>query len=92
MAHLNGDTTWVFPCIYIILTHKNAPIYKEAFEALDSPGSFSPDNIMVDYELALRNTQSDAFSSSEVDGCYFHFCQAVMGAVFMQTVHEAKVA
>ena len=77
MVNFNEDTTWVFPCIYILLTHKDTPIHKEAVEALDSLGSLSPDNIMVDYELALRNTLSDTFSSSQVDGCYFHFCQAV---------------
>ena len=53
MVNFNEDTTWVFPCIYILLTHKDTPIYKEAFEAVDSLGSFSPDNMMVDYELAF---------------------------------------
>ena len=33
------------------------------------------------YELALRNTLAASFPSSSVDGCFFHFCQAVMNAV-----------
>ncbi|XP_063683673.1 uncharacterized protein LOC134818169 [Bolinopsis microptera] len=36
---------------------------------------------MVDYELALRNALSATFPSAQVDGCYFHLCQAVMRAV-----------
>ena len=81
ITNFNEEATWVFPCVYILLTHKDTPIYKEAFDALDSLADFCPDHIMVDYELALRNALSETFLSAQVDGCYFHFCQAVMRAV-----------
>ena len=47
----NG-ASWVFASTYIVLTHKDTPIYSECFEALSALRNFAPDTIMVDYELA----------------------------------------
>lgn len=81
IVNFNEDSTWCFPCVFILLTHKDTALYKEAFDALDALGTFAPDNIMVDFEPALRNALSQTFPSAHIDGCYFHFCQAVYRAV-----------
>ena len=72
-----GGAPWVFPCVYMLLTHKDTDIYLEGFIFLNSLLDFSPQTIMVDFEKALRNSLSQVFPSAVVDGCYFHFCQAV---------------
>ena len=64
MVNFTEDSTWCFPCVYILLTHKDTPIYMEAFGALKNLGSFSPDRIMVDFELALRNALRNALRRS----------------------------
>lgn len=73
----NGNP-WVFPLVYILLTHKDADIYKETFEYLATLRDFKPDVIMSDFERALRNSLSSAFPTASMDGCHFHFCQAVL--------------
>ena len=73
----NG-TSWVFPCAYTILTQKDTPTYTESFDALVALTKFAPETIMVDNELALRNTLGASFPSVSVDGCFFHFCQGVV--------------
>ena len=34
--------------------------------------------MMMDFEQALRSSLSSTFPSALVDGCHFHFCQAVL--------------
>ena len=73
-----GGAPWVFPCVYMLLTSKDTDIYLEGFTFLKSLYDFAPQTIMVDFEMALRNSLSQVFPSAVVDGCYFHFCQAVL--------------
>ena len=73
----NG-TSWVFPCVYTILTQKDNPTYTESFDALVALRNFALETMMVNYVLALWNTLGASFPSASVDGCFFHFCQAVV--------------
>ena len=73
-----GGAPWVFPCVDILITHKTQDIYLEAFIFLNSLLDFSPQVIMSDFEKAIRNSLSQVFPSASVDGCYFHFCQAIL--------------
>ena len=41
-------------------------MYKEAFDALSALKSFSPDRIMVDFDIALWNALSSTFQSTQV--------------------------
>ena len=73
-----GGAPWVFPCVFMLLTHKDTDTYLEGFIFLNSLLDFSPQTIMVDFEKALRISLSQVFPSAVVDGCFFHFCQAVL--------------
>lgn len=75
--HDDGNP-WTFPCVYILLTHKDEEMYTEAFSVLASLGNFRPDTIMTDFELGLRNSLSTAFPHAHIDGCFFHLCQAIL--------------
>ena len=57
----------------MVLTHKGTSTYTESFDALVALRNFAPEAIMVDYELALRNTLGASFPSASVDGCFFYF-------------------
>ena len=46
-----GGAPWVFPCVYILLTHKTQDIYLEAFIFLNSLLDFSPQVIMSDFVI-----------------------------------------
>ena len=36
------------------------------------------DEFMADFEQALRSALSASFPGAEIDGCHFHFCQAIL--------------
>ena len=76
--HEDGNP-WTFPCIYILLTHKDEELYVEAFTILASLAQLNPDTIMSDFELALRNALAAAFPDADLDCCFFHHCQGVIG-------------
>ena len=73
-----GGAPWVFPCVYILLTSKATDIYLEGSTFLKSLYDFAPRTIMVDFEMAFRNSLSQVFPSAVVDGCYFHFWLVVL--------------
>ena len=79
LPNQSGRKPWVFPCVYMLLTNKTQELYLEAFTKLNEVlESYSPDVIMVDFESGLRNFLSQTFPSASVDGCAFHFEQAVI--------------
>ena len=79
LASTTPGRSWSLPCIYLLLTHKDATIYLEALQALvDNCPRLLPQVIMVDFEQALRSALSSTFAGAEIDGCYFHYCQAIL--------------
>ena len=79
LPSLTDDRSWCLPTVYILLTHKDSAIYLEAFQSLVSNCPIlAPQVLMLDFEQALRSSLSSTFPSALVDGCHFHFCQAVL--------------
>ena len=79
LPNQSGGKPWFFPCVYMLLTNKTQELYLEAFTKLNEVlKSYSPDVIMVDFESGLRNALSQTFPSASIDGCAFHFAQAVI--------------
>ena len=74
----NDSNIWAFPCLWVLLTSKDQPTYESMLSIISMLGTFSPDYIMVDFELALRNALAKSFPGAEIAGCYFHFCQALV--------------
>ena len=72
-------TSRCVPVIYILLTHKDTPIYTEAFEALvaNCP-HLNPQVTMADFEQAIRSALSSIFPAAVLDNCHFHYCQALL--------------
>ena len=60
-----GGAPWVFPCVYILLTHKTQDNYLEAFILLNFLLDFSPQVIMSDFEKAIRNSLSEVFHTNK---------------------------
>ena len=47
-------------------------------QLINGIGALSPANIMCDYERGLRNSLESNFPTAHIDGCFFHFPQALM--------------
>ena len=59
-------------------SNKSAAIYEKAFTALKELNpDLSPRRVITDFELAASNSFRKIFSTTEVEGCFFHFAQAI---------------
>ena len=66
------------PLIFCIAKNKTETVYTRIFSTLKEHNSnLDPNTIMVDYEKAAINALSTTFPCTEIQGCYFHFGQAI---------------
>ena len=65
------------PCIYALLSNKRENSYRKLLVDLDQlTGGVWPEKILLDFEKAAINIFSEQYPASEINGCYFHFCQS----------------
>ena len=62
--------------MWSLYLRKSTHDYEFIFQLINSVVEFSPEKIMVDFELALQHALSLHFSSAKIFGCKFHFIQA----------------
>ena len=74
----NDSNIWAFPCLRVLITSKDQPTYEALLSIISMLGTLSPDYIMVDFELGLRNALAKAFPGADIGGCYIHFCHALV--------------
>lgn len=71
-----GDT---FPLLYALLPDKCARTYIDLFEAVKSfDERLAPEIISADFEIAVINSLRSVFPTARLQGCFFHFTQAIM--------------
>ena len=80
--HARMGSGWSFPAVFVLMPNKSRSSYETVFDELNrlKPG-LMPDNVMVDFELALIRAIEVKFPSSYVRGCFFHYCQAIFRKV-----------
>lgn len=67
------------PALHILMTKKTDKLYVAVFERVkEMLPTFSPNVIVMDFEAALIGAVSEVFPDAEVQGCFFHFAQAVL--------------
>ena len=64
------------PLIYAFLPGKTLKSYEQVFTVINSLGTLSPQNIMMDFESGMRGAAANIFPNANIDGCHFHFGQA----------------
>ena len=73
-----GDTSKMLPCAYFLLPSKNSETYEIVLEAINAEVETVPDSIGIDFEHAmLRAIRSKLPASVKVNGCNFHWKQAI---------------
>ena len=80
--HARMGSGWSFPAAFVLMPNKSRSTYETVFDELNrlKPG-LMPDNVMVDFELALIRAIEVKFPLSYVHGCFFHYCQAIFRKV-----------
>lgn len=66
-----------FPLIYILMSDKSQENYTEAFNELVNLTSCRFKIIIIDFEMALKNSLKTIFVNSKLFGCSFHFGQSI---------------
>lgn len=60
------------------MTRKTEVAYTHLFRKIDnSIFKLEPASIMSDFERALRNAIRTVYSNCQLNGCWFHYCQAI---------------
>jgi hypothetical protein len=65
------------PLAFILMDSRNYMIYKHIFSFLRDALDLQPGNIMIDFELAPRKALREVWPKAAINGCNFHFAQAL---------------
>ena len=76
-VHSILDDGWRIPCAYGLLPGKREVLYSNLLQQLDDIADISPDTVLTDYELGLRNAVRSIWPGATLRGCYFHFTQCL---------------
>ena len=67
-----------FPCIHVLMSRKTETLYIAVLrKILEIVPDFKPEFAGGDYEIAPRNAFKCVFPLIDINGCLFHFCQAI---------------
>ncbi|KAF7685482.1 hypothetical protein CDIK_3769 [Cucumispora dikerogammari] len=66
------------PLCFILMKSKNEASYLEAFSKLKNLTNCQFKNIIIDFELGLKNASNLVFIRSRVFACSFHFGQSIL--------------
>ena len=75
----DNQTDAYVPVFYILLTSKKEKVYDKALQQMnDAVGDkINPSSVTCDYERGLHNSISRAFPKAIINGCLFHWKQAI---------------
>ena len=86
-AHvLHGHQRKSMPIGYIIMSGKTQADYTDIFkkikELVEEDGTrWNLVNVMLDFEIALRNSLKTVWPNVRLSGCWFHYCQAISNLI-----------
>ncbi|CAF4541237.1 unnamed protein product, partial [Didymodactylos carnosus] len=65
------------PLVYALLPGKSEAVYGELFNVLVQNVSKHPKSITIDFEKAVENVIKQKLPTTTINGCFFHFKQAL---------------
>lgn len=72
----------VIPCAYVFHNSKVEVAYTRALRQLKNlRPNLNPTTVLIDFELAIKNSFETVFPGVQVKGCYFHFTQNIWGKI-----------
>lgn len=67
-----------FSLVYILMKKKDEVNYTKVFNYLKENFKIELKNVIIDFEVALKNSLEKTFNSVKIYGCNFHFTQNVL--------------
>ena len=65
------------PCVFILMTAKTRLLYDESFKIVKTRTRTQSKTIVTDFEVALQHSLHFIIEDAVLQGCFFHFSQAV---------------
>ena len=66
------------PLVYCLLVRETEDAYKRVFQKfIDLHSGLSPDHLMIDFEVAVKNAAESVFENIQIHYCFFHFRQSL---------------
>lgn len=86
---IHGYVNTVVPLVYSLLPDKQSSTYTEFLSVLKSKiPNKSPRKVIMDFELPMMNTIKKLYMDSQIQGCFFHFSQAVWRKIKKRSLIE----
>lgn len=68
----------IFPVFYVLTTNRTNECYTAVFQYIDQYiFKMEPDEIITDFEAALRLSINNCFPDTILRGCWYHYCASV---------------
>ena len=72
-----------YPLIYAFLPNKQRCTYERAMNLVRQKVdvlqlTLNPQTVVSDFKLAIKQAIQLTFPDAQFQGCYYHFCQAIM--------------
>ena len=72
----------VVPLVYVLLQNKSEVAYTQVLNVvkercLELQIELSPDNILIDFEMAIQKAMLTVWPEVQLSGCFYHLCQAL---------------
>jgi len=76
----DDNSGWTLPAVYALLPNKSSKAYQKLLNIVVEhcrPYILSPDLVVMDYEMAAISAAEKVFPGASIQGCHFHFSQAI---------------
>ncbi|XP_022831335.1 uncharacterized protein LOC111359874 [Spodoptera litura] len=75
----DSENSYIIPLVYVLLMSKKEKTYTTMFRLIKAQiPNWNPKKIVIDFEKAVMNSIQTVLPNTEIKGCYFHFCQALV--------------
>ena len=69
-----------YPAIFALMRNRRQGLYTSIFEKVREVAG-SPNRIMADFEMPMRRAMAETWGETSINGCFFHFSQAIIRKV-----------
>jgi len=86
----DDQTDAYVPVFYVLMTSKTQQIYRQALRwfKITVDRKIAPVSVTCDFEIALQNAIMEVFPGVVVNGCLFHWKQAIYRKIIDLNFHE----
>lgn len=75
----DNENTNIIPLVYVLLMSKTEKTYTTMLRLIKCQiPNWNPIKILIDFERAVITAVETVLPNTEIKGCYFHFCQALV--------------